>query len=46
MINLQRNKKDIEMAPKGEEVGILYEGNEKIEKDDLLVIYTEERKKV
>jgi len=46
MINLQRNKKDIETAPKGEEVGILYEGNEKIEKDDLLVIYTEERRKI
>lgn len=46
MINLQRNKKDIEAALKGEEVGILYEGNEKIEKDDLLVIYTEEKKKV
>jgi translation initiation factor IF-2 len=46
MINLQRNKKDIEQAPKGEEVGILYEGNEKIEKDDLLVIYTEERRKI
>ena len=46
MINLQRNKKDIETAPKGDEVGILYEGNEKIEKDDLLVIYTEERRKI
>jgi len=46
MINLQRNKKDIETAPKGEEVGILYEGNEKIEKDDLLVIYTEEKRKI
>jgi translation initiation factor IF-2 len=44
MINLQRNKKDIEQAAKGEEVGILYEGNEKIEKDDLLTTYTEERR--
>lgn len=45
MISLQRNKKDIESAPKGEEVGILYEGSEKIEKDDLLIIYTEEKKR-
>ena len=46
MINLQRNKKDIEVVQRGEEAGILYEGNEKIEKDDLLVIYIEERKKM
>ncbi len=46
IINLQKNKKDIEKAGKGEEVGILYEGNEKIEKDDLLTIYSEEKKKV
>ena len=45
MINLQRNKKDIEQAGKGEEVGILYEGNEKIEKDDVLNIYEEGRTK-
>ncbi len=46
LIDSGLNKKDIETAPKGEEVGILYEGNEKIEKDDLLVIYTEERRKI
>jgi translation initiation factor IF-2 len=45
IINLQKNKKDIERAKKGEEVGILYEGNVKIEEGDILVIYTEEREK-
>jgi len=45
MINLQRNKKDIERAPKGEEVGILYEGKEKIQLGDILIFYKEERQK-
>ncbi len=45
LINLQRNKKDIEFVGKGEEVGILYEGEAKIEVGDLLVIYTESRGK-
>ena len=45
MINLQRNKKDIERATKGEEVGILYEGEKKIEVADTLIIYTEEKRK-
>ena len=45
IINLQKNKKDIETASRSEEVGILYEGGEKIEKDDLLIIYTEVKKK-
>ena len=41
MINLQKNKKDIGKGVKGDEVGILYEGNVKIEQDDELIIYTE-----
>jgi translation initiation factor IF-2 len=45
MINLQRNKKDIEKALKGEEVGILYEGEEKIQVGDTLIFYKEEREK-
>jgi len=45
LINLQRDKKDIERALKGEEVGILYEGETRIETGDILQIYTEERKK-
>lgn len=45
IINLQKNKKDIEKASKGEEVGILYEGDIRIEVGDTLIVYTEERKK-
>lgn len=45
MINLQRNKKDIEKAAKGEEVGILYEGEKKIEKGDTLTTYKKGQKK-
>jgi len=45
LINLQKNKKDIERAGKGEECGILYEGDVKIEIGDILQIYTEEKKK-
>ncbi len=40
LINLQKNKKDIERAGKGEECGILYEGDVKIEQGDILQIYT------
>jgi len=40
IINLQRNKKDIEKLAKGEECGILYEGNVKVEEGDILEIYT------
>jgi len=43
MINLQRNKKDIDLLGKGEECGILFEGEVKIEEGDILQIYTEER---
>ena len=45
LINLQRNKKDVEKVGKGEECGILYEGDVKIEAGDVLAIYTEERRK-
>lgn len=45
LINLQINKKDVEKASKGQECGILYEGDAKIEEGDILVIYTQERKK-
>lgn len=45
LINLQRNKKDIERVGKGEECGILYEGDVKIEVGDILAIYTESRKR-
>ena len=46
MINLQRNKKDIDSVPKGDECGILFEGDVKIEEGDTLAVYTEERRKV
>ena len=39
LINIQKNKKDIEVGKKGEEVGILYEGEGKIEKGDILIFY-------
>ncbi|TSC75378.1 MAG: translation initiation factor IF-2 [Parcubacteria group bacterium Gr01-1014_30] len=45
IINLQKNKKDIAQASKGEEVGILYEGQGTIEVGDILAIYVEERTK-
>lgn len=45
MISLQRNKKDIELVLKGEECGILFEGDVKIEEGDILVIYIKEKKK-
>jgi translation initiation factor IF-2 len=46
LINLQINKKDVEKAIKGQEVGILYEGDGKIQEGDILVIFTIERKKL
>lgn len=46
LINLQRNKKDIEKVGKGEECGMLYEGEVKINEGDILIIYTEDKRKV
>lgn len=45
IINLQKNKKDIDKLSKGDEAGILFEGNIKIEPKDVLVAYIEERRK-
>jgi translation initiation factor IF-2 len=45
LINLQRDKKDVDKIVKDQECGILFEGDTKIEEGDTLVIYTEERKK-
>jgi len=45
LINLQRNKKDIGQCLKGDECGIRFEGNTKIELGDILVIFIEERRK-
>ncbi len=43
MINLQKNKKDVDRATKGDECGILYEGDIKIEQGDIVVFYNKER---
>ncbi|MBD3208179.1 MAG: hypothetical protein GF370_01865, partial [Candidatus Nealsonbacteria bacterium] len=45
IIDLQKKKQPIRQASKGEEVGLLYEGEKKIEKDDVLVFFKKERKK-
>jgi len=45
VVNLQKNKKDVDKLTKGDEAGILFEGNVKIEKGDIIVAHIEERKK-
>jgi translation initiation factor IF-2 len=45
IINLQRDKKDIDKLGKGDEAGILFEGSVKIAKGDILQAFTEERRK-
>lgn len=45
MVNLQQNKKDVDRIPKGSECGILYEGDVKIEEEDILNIFQEEKRK-
>ncbi|OGZ72421.1 MAG: translation initiation factor IF-2 [Candidatus Staskawiczbacteria bacterium RIFCSPLOWO2_01_FULL_38_12b] len=45
IINLQRNKKDMDKLVKGDECGILFEGNVKVEAQDILAAYVEERQK-
>lgn len=45
MINLQRNKKDVDLVQKGDECGILFEGNTQIQEGDILSFYTESRRK-
>jgi translation initiation factor IF-2 len=45
IINLQKNKKDADKAIKGDECGVLYEGDVKVETGDILQFYIEESKK-
>jgi translation initiation factor IF-2 len=45
LIQLQRNKKDIEEVAKGQECGIMLESQTTIEKGDVLEIYEQEQKK-
>ncbi|PJA01078.1 translation initiation factor IF-2 [bacterium (Candidatus Gribaldobacteria) CG_4_10_14_0_2_um_filter_33_15] len=40
ILNLQRNKKEVENISRGNECGILFEGEIKIKEEDILVIYT------
>jgi len=46
IISLQRDKKDAQELTKGSECGILYEGNIQVEEGDILLVYTEERRKI
>ena len=43
LVNLQKNKKEADRVEKGQECGILYEGSGKIEKEDILVFFKEEK---
>jgi len=45
IINLQQNRKDIDKVKKGNEVGMLFESDVKVEEGDFLQMYEEERKK-
>jgi translation initiation factor IF-2 len=45
IINLQKNKRDVDKAIRGDECGVLYEGDAKVEVGDILRFYVEESKK-
>jgi translation initiation factor IF-2 len=46
ILNLQKEKRDIQFAKRGEEIGILYEGNARIKEGDILNVFRKEKKKV
>jgi translation initiation factor IF-2 len=46
ILNLQKEKRDIQTAKSGEEIGILYEGKERIKEGDILNVFKKEKKKV
>jgi translation initiation factor IF-2 len=46
ILNLQKEKRDIQFAKRGEEIGILYEGNTRIKEGDVLNVFKKEKKKV
>jgi len=46
IISLEKDKKEIEKGIKGDEIGILYEGEEKIQEEDILVAFEEKRQKL
>jgi len=43
VISVQQNKREVEKLKKGEECGILYEGNVKVQKRDVLHFYIKEK---
>jgi translation initiation factor IF-2 len=43
LLNLQKNRRDIDKAEKGEEIGILYEGDTTIQKGDILIFWKIEK---
>jgi translation initiation factor IF-2 len=45
MLNLQRNKENADEVGQGNECGVVFEGNVKIESGDILICYKEESKK-
>ena len=45
IINLQQNRKDVDKIKKGNEAGLLFESDTKVEEGDFLQMYEEERKK-
>lgn len=45
IVSLQRNKKTVDKAAKGEECGVLYEGDVKVQEGDVLHFFTEESRK-
>ncbi|PIP23450.1 MAG: translation initiation factor IF-2 [Candidatus Nealsonbacteria bacterium CG23_combo_of_CG06-09_8_20_14_all_38_19] len=45
LVSLQRNKKEADRVIKGDECGMLYEGDVKVNPGDILLTYIEERRK-
>lgn len=45
IVSLQKNKKEVSFVKKGEECGILYEGDKRAEEGDILHAYKEEKTK-
>jgi translation initiation factor IF-2 len=45
IINLQQNRKDTDKVKKGNEIGMLFESDVKIEEGDFIQMYEEEKKK-
>ena len=45
LINLQKDKKNIDKVAKGQECGILYEGDIRVEEGNILQFYAEEKRK-